>query len=689
MPGRLHNRPALLLAACSIAVVLFSTNSIQSCLASGPERVLVVVNSKSESSKAVANLYIKLRGIPSTNVVYLDDVPAGEQTTVGIFRWRILKPIFDTIQERKLGSQIDYIVYSADFPTAIEIKEDIANDKELPNQLKSKTYKPFASINALTYFSAMVMARKPHYLPLNSNFYMRSNPRSGLLVRPFVGEDKKEFDAAVRDMNAENYDEAIEKFNGLLRKHRTQIGLLYQMARCYGKMGDANKCARALNLAAQFGWCYREYTIADGAFSKVKESDDFKTAIARIDDQPFEFLPTQSFRSSYVWGPNGARNGTPDQGQRYVLSTVLAVTRNRGTTLDEALTQIKRSVAADESMPKGTFYFTFTGDVRSKTRRNTFKTAIRDLKSIGYRGEVVQAYAPVGKKDILGVTMGTANAKWAGTRTNLMPGAIVDNLTSYGGIMRNNSTQTPCTDYLKAGAAGASGTVIEPYAIGAKFPHSRIHYHYAKGCTLAEAFYQSVHGPYQLLIVGDALCQPFNKKPIVSVDGLKPNETVKGRIQFDVKVDEQSPSVSALEIYFDGLLKGLAPVNKPISFDTTQLSDGFHEIRVVAIHGSMIQSKKSVVIPFQIKNENKTIDLTCNKSSASASDKISFTYKCGFNQSVELIHNQRVVGTGSGKADSVSVDCAKFGIGSVQVFARVVQDGNVFLSNPIELEITR
>ena len=47
----------------------------------------------------------------------------------------------------------------------------------------------------------------------------------------------------------------------------------------------------------------------------------------------------------------------------------------------------------------------------------------------------------------------------------------------------------------------------EPFAIQAKFPTAFIQAFYVEGCSLAEAFYQSVTGPYQLLIIGDPLCR--------------------------------------------------------------------------------------------------------------------------------------------------------------------------------------
>jgi len=72
-----------------------------------------------------------------------------------------------------------------------------------------------------------------------------------------------------------------------------------------------------------------------------------------------------------------------------------------------------------------------------------------------------------------------------------LPGAIAESLTSYGGHF-DHGGQTKLTEFLRHGAAGSSGAVQEPWSIQAKFPVPLLHAYYADGCSLAEAFYQSI-----------------------------------------------------------------------------------------------------------------------------------------------------------------------------------------------------
>jgi hypothetical protein len=196
-----------------------------------------------------------------------------------------------------------------------------------------------------------------------------------------------------------------------------------------------------------------------------------------------------------------------------MLSIVLGVTSGRGNSVSEVTACLERAAKADFTHPKGTFYYSVNDNIRSKTRQWGFDPAIAKLAELGQKGARDTDTFPRNKQDVMGAMLGLIHPKEeeAGSRT--LPGAIVENLTSEGGVMNWGANQTPISSFIRNGAAGTSGTVIEPYAIQAKFPTPFLFCHYAAGSSLVEAFYESVQGPYQLLIVGDPLCQPFAEAP--------------------------------------------------------------------------------------------------------------------------------------------------------------------------------
>ena len=91
----------------------------------GPQNVLVVVNSRSWSSCTIANYFCALRDVPAGHVVYLDWQDHVDQTDIQKFRDKILGPILQSIEQRHLAGQIDYIVYSSDLPYAISYKQEL------------------------------------------------------------------------------------------------------------------------------------------------------------------------------------------------------------------------------------------------------------------------------------------------------------------------------------------------------------------------------------------------------------------------------------------------------------------------------------------------------------------------------------------------------------------------------------
>ena len=273
---------------------------------------------------------------------------------------------------------------------------------------------------------------------------------------------------------------------------------------------------------------------------------------------------------------------------------MLSVTSENGCTVQQAINNLKTNCALDETQPRGTFYFTKTSDIRTRVRAKNTLDAIKILESMGYSAQIVNGNLPQGKTDVMGLTCGTAKFDWDACKSKIIPGAICDNLTSGGGAF-SETTQTKLTEFLIHGAAGACGTVCEPYALQAKFPLPMVHVHYARGASLGESLYQSVAGPFQLLIVGDPLCQPFATKPAFSIKGLEPMSSTKDEISLQVDFSDSPVELSELKVYLDGLLLNDVNVSRKqtsrkLLLDTRDMQDGFHELRVVCVANNLIAS---------------------------------------------------------------------------------------------------
>ena len=305
---------------------------------------------------------------------------------------------------------------------------------------------------------------------------------------------------------------------------------------------------------------------------------------------------TVGFRSWYGWGGRGEL--LEMGGNRYLLATMLGVTAGRGNSVREIVAALRAAAAADGSRPRGTIYFMTNGDVRTRARNGSFKGVAEAVNAAGVKAEILAGTLPAGRQDVAGLVTGTPDFDWPTGGGRLLPGAICDNLTSFGGVFTPGAEQTPLSAFIRAGAAGASGTVVEPFVLipsGAsspgsfqpKFPHPAVQLHYVRGASLAEAFYQAVRSPYQLLVVGDPLCQPWAMIPQVEIANaadsrlLEPDATLSGRIELEPRASlPEGGLADRFELFVDGVRVAQCGLGERLSLDTTALADGHHDLRV-------------------------------------------------------------------------------------------------------------
>lgn len=333
-----------------------------------------------------------------------------------------------------------------------------------------------------------------------------------------------------------------------------------------------------------------------------------------------------SASSSAFQGPSPAgtvaMTATTDfSGQKYWPVSSIGFPGKSGNSTPEILRFIARAKAHDGARPTGgAIYWPLNTDVRSRTR----ESEIDDVKDIwqarGIRYVVASGAWVSDRPDIQGGVVGVADFTVSGD--TFLPGAWVDHLTSFGGVLDTfNAGQTQLSDWLRAGADGSSGTMAEPYAIASKFPHAHIHTHLRAGASLAEAFWQSLYFPAEIICVGDPLLQPFAEFPVVTLTAPTAGANVSGNLAINATAAPTGGKTLEpdLDLFVDGrrIAVGLAgetvAVTRTVggfSLNTATLSDGWHELRVVAYNNDSVRTQGEAVTPINVNNSGQSLALT-------------------------------------------------------------------------------
>jgi hypothetical protein len=697
--GKLRTLLAAIIACVSVSVAFAG---------GGPENAIVVVNADSWASAYIANEYIAGRHIPPANVVRLRNLPDFEHMNVEDFRTHILTPVLQAAEQRGIAPQIDYILYSADFPWAIDVTPDL-NGKQLPRAITQP-----ASISGLTYLYPFTMSKNANYLGLNVNFYYRQPART-LPETDWNDGDKKlyaETVAALREKPPGTGDAPgknlppppklansppppdtslaphLENLLKLKKRHPANTELLYNLACMHARLGNPTAAVGALRDAVDNGWWDMHTAAADPDLASIRNREDFAILAARAKLVKFDLIPTSGFRASVGWLQTGQRVEAA-KGIRYMLSTVLACTSGRGNSVSEAVHSLQRAIGADGSRPKGTVYFMESRDIRSTTREWGFRRAAEKLRDIGVWSSIEEGVMPKNKGDVAGVTLGSADFSWGTSGSKLLPGAIGDNLTSCGGMLCENDVQTPLTDFIRHGAAGASGAVTEPYALQSKFPAPFIHCHYAQGCSLAEAYYQSLAGPYQLLIVGDALCTPWKRELTVIPGDLTAGAFLRGTIRLSPTTrSADGIKAGTFDLCLDGRRIAVAHAGKPLEFNTADATDGPHELTVSAAGDDNDITRGSVRIPVIIRNGTSELRVNPVPATVPWDKPLALAASAPGASAIVFYHNVDEVARIAGPSGSILIDPRILGQGPVRLQpVAILGDSKQVLGDTLEFRV--
>jgi uncharacterized protein (TIGR03790 family) len=259
-------------------------------------------------------------------------------------------------------------------------------------------------------------------------------------------------------------------------------------------------------------------------------------------------LPPSS-TSGYAGSEDIFRNISPGSFKTNYLAVMLT-----SETLTQAKALVDRGMSSDGTWPTQTVFLAKSADLARNIRYWTFDNAIFDTRLRGnYSMLRTNTGALLGLTGLLGYENGL---EWFAVSSNaFVPGAIADSLTSYGGIILNPAnSQSNLLNFIRGGAIGSYGTVIEPCTYLEKFPSASIYFCQARGFNVAECYYQSVTNPYQGLIVAEPLAAPFALPAAGSWSNLPPVAQLVGTTNLSLSFSAADPQrpVQQVDLFLDG-----------------------------------------------------------------------------------------------------------------------------------------
>lgn len=258
-------------------------------------------------------------------------------------------------------------------------------------------------------------------------------------------------------------------------------------------------------------------------------------------------LPDAS-SNSYAFSELPFREAPPDTAPTNSYLAFM-LTQSNLVAAEQVLAQ---GVASDSTFATQTVYLAKTDDGARNVRFVEFDNAILDNRVRGDYSLTWTNTDSTSFTNLFGLLTGLATLS---VPTNaFVPGAMGDSLTSYAGILFEDSGQTSLLAFLSGGAAGSYGTITEPCNYTQKFPNPLNYFYQNRGFCLAESYYQSVQNPYQGLFVGEPLAAPFARPGVADWSSLTNGSVLSGQAGLSLAFSAAAPNLplGQVDLFLDG-----------------------------------------------------------------------------------------------------------------------------------------
>jgi hypothetical protein len=127
--------------------------------------------------------------------------------------------------------------------------------------------------------------------------------------------------------------------------------------------------------------------------------------------------------------------------------------------------------------------------------------------------------------------------------------------------------------------------------------------------------------------------------------------------------------VDRFEFFVDGVRHGQCAEGESQQLDTTELADGHHELRVVGISSSTVETQGRFIVRFTAANHGRTLALGVTPERVRSNGTVRVSVAGKGLEGVTLFCNGRVIGRTTGPEATVEVPADVLGVGKVTIRA--------------------
>ena len=388
-----------------------------------------------------------------------------------------------------------------------------------------------------------------------------------------------------------------------------------------------------------------------------------------FDTYTFNYTQGSNFaiHHSQVWPNLSGTSPTPML--QWYMGGMIAYTGQFGMPPEQVIRNLQRTVTADGTKPKGTIYFEDNNSDPYRSRK-LYWPAVEDYMTahgIPWVQEI--GTLPVSHQDVMGAQIGVVGYV-VPQGAKYLPGSWAENLTSWSGMYYTDPgpLENPNGKLIQAGCAATGGTVMEPGANPRRFSMPEFYVFQHDGSTLGEAFYKTLMSPDLNLFHGDLLSQAFADIPqVIFTSAPGDGSTVNGLLSLSASASLTNPitatGIASLSLFVDGLNTGMSVSGSAGTFnlDTTTLTDGVHEFRVVAYNNSQAASEGCAILNAAVNNLGQSVGIAGTNSYTIAWNQ-SLPLSVNTNQGtgpaitgIQLQCNGRVLGSIAGTSGTISL----------------------------------